>query len=651
MSGTDAINRAVQQGRTSKRTRNQFSVYLSSRHRLPRVSKKNVESATGLLEYAITALPAVSPIDKGQELAAAMQTAARHEPLDSPLRLQTNEVNPHLPNPTPSPAVTNANIADVTAQEPNEMYGGATQNAGAASVLRSFDYTDLTILSDDSDKEVVVDSPAVKAAVYNELLVSPEAGSSRNGFLDATKAERLSPPKQPRTGVLSTVVGARREVIIIESSDEEESSEEAVRPPRRRFTLAEASYGELSLEPHEVSAKGVCSTARAAPFYGNDNEGESAENVSTSETSASESHAARSTLENASFDVLTSKPPAKSVVDNRSPKSRQAATLVSSNDSSAESESSEDNIPLAALRKELSFRAPALVLPHELSEDDVPLATLRKQSASQMPTLVPQAVSEDTCSSTKTQTTLFVNSHKASADNELSEDNVPLSVLRKNRLGNKRRLSDDGETEFAIVYRPTSVVRRSTATRRETKVFNSDAFDAMIYRQSDTQPPSGVAIHPPTTASSTAPRRIFVHGNPAIHAPVVRTEKWLKDKAREIRNRPNRKRWFGKAAERMRWRYNKQVEEDKTKRQTQNKASAGRKTRQDPQPAGYKRVMDFGDVPRDRLPPYVLSDPAFVKGCDWMRKMRDEDVALWRAVEHRTQMTWQHYQGVLQEDD
>ncbi|KAJ4144440.1 hypothetical protein LMH87_003322 [Akanthomyces muscarius] len=633
MSGTNAVNKVTKQRWTSKRTRNQFSV---------------------LLEYAITASPAVSPSDKGQELAAGMQTAAENEPIESLLRLQTNEANPPPSDPAPSSTVTNATIADDTAQDPNEMYDGDTRDAGAASVPRLFDYTDLTILSDDSDQDAAVDLPVVRAAAHDEPLVSPEAESSMDGYLDAiapleTKAERFSTPKRPRTGIHVTNTGVRREIIFIESSDEGESGDEDAYSPISRLTLAEASFDVPSSERHGTSAEDIYSPAQVAPFDGTDNE--SAENGSSFDTSASESHATRSTLENASFDMPPSKPLATSVGHIRSPKSRQATPLVSSIHPSAESESSGDNIPLAVLRKEASFRVPTVV-PNESSEDNIPLATLRKEASSRVPTLVPQVISEDICSSTRTQTTTFLNNHKVSADNESSEDNVPLSVLRKNRLGNKRRLSDDEETEFAIVNRPTPAVRRSTTTRSQTKAFDSDAFDAMIYRQSERQPPFGVSVPRPTAASSAGPRdsRVFVHANPAIHAPVVRTEKWLKDKAREIRSRPNRKKWFGRPAKRLRWLYNKQME-DKMKRQTQNNGSAGRKMRQDPQPAGYKRVMDFGDVPQDRLPPVVLNNPAWVKACKWTRQMRDEDVALSREVEHRTHITWQHYQDVLQEDD
>lgn len=653
MSGTNTANKVTKQRWTSKRTRNQFSVYVSPRRGLPQVSEKSIESATRLLEYAITASPAVSPSDKGQGLAAGMQTAAENEPIESLLCLQTNEANPHPPDLTPS-AVTNATIADDTSQNPKEMYDADVRDAGAASVPRFFDYADLTILSDDSDQDAAVDSPAGRASPLKWPLASPGAESSMGEYLEAisppeVKAERLSTPKRPRTGIHVTNTGARREIIFIESSDESESGDDDVYSPIRRLTLAEASFDVPNSKRHEASAGDVDSPAEAAPFDGTDNE--SAENESSFDTSASESHATCSILENAPFNMPPSEPLATSLGDIRPPKSRQATPLVSSNRSSTESASFEDNIPLAILRKEVSFGLPTVVS-NELSEDDTPLATLRKQTSSRAPTLVPQVTSEEIRSSTRTQTTIVVNNNKSSAGNESSEDNIPLSVLRKSRPGNKRRRGDDEETEFAIVNRPTPAVRRSTVARRQTIPFDSDAFDAMIYRQSETQPPFGVPVPRPITASSAGlgDHRVFVHANPAIHAPVVRTEKWLKDKAREIRSRPNRKKWFGKAVERMRWLYNKQIE-DEMKRRTQIKGSTGRRTRQEPQPAGYKRVMDFGDVPRDRLRPEVLSNPAWVTACQWFREMRNEDMALSREVEHRTQTTWQHYQDVLQEDD
>ncbi|PQK14383.1 hypothetical protein BB8028_0004g13130 [Beauveria bassiana] len=320
-------------------------------------------------------------------------------------------------------------------------------------------------------------------------------------------------------------------------------------------------------------------------------------------------------LEESSFDMPTSKPRGISIDDICSPRSPRA-TSIDKNNASAEDESSYD-----------------------------------------MPISEPRATSvEDICSPETTQapSPLF-DKCNASAENEPPKNNVAVAVLRRTHVSNKRKFSESSDkTDSAVVNQPTRAPRQFAAIRGQPKRFDSDAFDAMIYCQSETQPPPGLAISRPPMTSSAGPAgtnafphddRVFVSANPAIHGPVERSDKWWKDKTLEIRKRPRRKQWFGKAAERMRWLRTTQQEEE-AKRRAQPR---GRQTRQDPLPASYKRVMDFGDVSEDQLPTDVRNNPGWAGACAWMRSMREEDAALHRGVEYRTQRAWQHYQDILRE--
>lgn len=272
---------------------------------------------------------------------------------------------------------------------------------------------------------------------------------------------------------------------------------------------------------------------------------------------------------------------------------------------------------------------------------------------------------------------------------ESSEDDVPLSVLRRKRDAAKRR-SINKRHELHLVNRPAAMRKQSVAAPKK-KPFDSHAFDVMIYSQSQQTPPRGVVLPRQARLRNITPRitplddMIYVAANPAIHKPVQRSEKWQREKTREIRARPNRKRWFGKLAERTRWLRDKRVE-DETKRRPQTRGSVGRTLRRDPEPASYNRVMDYGDVPEHQLPRDVQQHSSWLKACEWFRANREEDriayaehmaarvqeeatsreeeeqayrdkeeqemqATIQRAVEHSTQLTWRHYQNILNEED
>lgn len=181
----------------------------------------------------------------------------------------------------------------------------------------------------------------------------------------------------------------------------------------------------------------------------------------------------------------------------------------------------------------------------------------------------------------------------------------------------------------------------STAKRRD---FDSEAFDAMIYRQSSLRPPPGVpkqsAARPKTPAQvpSTGDQRKYLAVNPAIHLTHYRSDEWFKQKALEIQSRGGRKAWFGKVIERRRWiRAKERAEEEKQKAA---KMSNKKPKRVDPQPWSYNRIMDFGDVPEEELPEDVLQNPAWVKACAWHRENEAKRVLRDRAAKEAHREAW-----------
>ncbi|UNI20623.1 hypothetical protein JDV02_006693 [Purpureocillium takamizusanense] len=127
----------------------------------------------------------------------------------------------------------------------------------------------------------------------------------------------------------------------------------------------------------------------------------------------------------------------------------------------------------------------------------------------------------------------------------------------------------------------------------ETRDFDAAAFDALIYGQpSASRPPPGVFLS-------------------------QRDKKWHEAKALEIKERGNRKHWFGKVVERRRWLQRVHRE----KQLARKKRHPG--TASDPEPWGYNRVIDFEDVPESKLPVDVLRNRDWLKACAWFRENRE----------------------------
>lgn len=223
--------------------------------------------------------------------------------------------------------------------------------------------------------------------------------------------------------------------------------------------------------------------------------------------------------------------------------------------------------------------------------------------------------------------------------------NAPLSPIEK-----------DTSAADETIAAETIVVATEAPPKEQSKAsvpsFDSEAFDTMIYRQSALRPPRGVTVQAPARPKtpvqkpSVEDRRQYLHINPAIHYPYIRSEKWDKEKALEIQARGGRKAWFGKVIERRRWlRAKEKAEEDA--RNAARRAKR-RPARIDPQPWSYNRAMDFGDVPEEELPDDVLQNPAWLKACAWHRENHAKRVLRERATKDASREAWDLAERVME---
>ncbi|PNP43886.1 hypothetical protein TGAMA5MH_04169 [Trichoderma gamsii] len=217
-------------------------------------------------------------------------------------------------------------------------------------------------------------------------------------------------------------------------------------------------------------------------------------------------------------------------------------------------------------------------------------------------------------------------------------------------------------TDGAIVVDQTvvdhTVLVATQAIAEERKkdkvhVFDSEAFDAMIYRQSTLRPPPGVASQAPARPKtplkkpSVEYQRQYLSINPAIHLPVKRSDNWHTKKALEIQARGRRKAWFGKVIERQRWlRAKEKAEEDERNAAKESNQMA---LRIDPQPWSYNRVIDFGDVPHEELPEDVLQNPAWAKACAWHRENHAKRIFREHAAKNANRAAWDQAERVMKD--
>ncbi|KAJ3482444.1 hypothetical protein NLG97_g7568 [Lecanicillium saksenae] len=411
---------------TARRTHAQFSLYYfpftSRRERQEQRDAQAAAMSMGKvaepLENAVTSSSAVTTSEKPQAATAGRQTAVESEPVQSPERLQTNGEQQPLPDPVSSNSATNLTMND-QAMSDTKLF-----DAEAAAVPRTFDYTDLTFSSDESDKEAPVQSPNFTAKappVHDGPSSFPGAqaltAASAYGLAPpTTKAEPASTPRRPRTEVQVMNNGENREYIYIDSSDESDEGDDDTSSPIRRLTLEESSFDMPAMEVPAASVEDVVSPKMTEddpfaeyqpPSYDDEPMGDVFEPSSPEEMARTENTSSEDSI------------PLAILRKNLSP------TVV--NPARNENETSEDDIPLAILRKNGSA---ATVEPTrnetETSEDDIPLAMLRKNLS---PALVRSTRNEK----------------------ETSEDNVPIAFLRTNRSRSKRHLSDDEGDEEAEI--------------------------------------------------------------------------------------------------------------------------------------------------------------------------------------------------------
>ncbi|KAM0418857.1 hypothetical protein ACHAPT_012222 [Fusarium lateritium] len=226
-------------------------------------------------------------------------------------------------------------------------------------------------------------------------------------------------------------------------------------------------------------------------------------------------------------------------------------------------------------------------------------------------------------------------------------------------------IEDDDEANMADVSessddeegpKPADTVMLPFRARYEARrkkmlaAFDSAAFDACIYRQSDLRPPAGVAIPSRTSRkakASSEEHRLFLPANPAIHRMHNRSEDWYKKKCQEIKKRPKRKAWFGKVLERQRW---LQAQEAKLDEECEQARLAGREPPfREPQPRGYKRILDFGDVPEEELPEDVRNNPAWLRACAWHREATNKALQRQHQVNKTTEETQRFFMEAFSE--
>jgi hypothetical protein len=206
------------------------------------------------------------------------------------------------------------------------------------------------------------------------------------------------------------------------------------------------------------------------------------------------------------------------------------------------------------------------------------------------------------------------------------------------------------EPEISIVNRPSPAPKPKDTEFEAVpakRVFDSDAFDEMIYRQFKSKPRtrSGSAGNEPSG-------RLYLPVNPAIHRSHDRTQEWYDDKMREIKERGNRKKWFGKASARLQWLYEKEKREQTQHQQhtpiraaenAHREIAPSHPRRQDPKPRSSVRPLDFGDVRDEILPADVRENPAWLKAAAWHRQSRNGDLETNASISRKRRLTWRQY--------
>ncbi|KAK7419354.1 hypothetical protein QQZ08_010887 [Neonectria magnoliae] len=181
---------------------------------------------------------------------------------------------------------------------------------------------------------------------------------------------------------------------------------------------------------------------------------------------------------------------------------------------------------------------------------------------------------------------------------------------------------DEYSPNVTPIISPSKMMNEASRAKRLAN-FDSAVFDALIYRQSDLKPPSGVSVQvtsPKMATASSEDDRLALHVNPAIHRMHNRSEEWYKKKSKEIQSRGGRKAWFGKTIQRQRYLRSREAATEKERDMARRAGTVP--PRREPQPRGHKKMLDFGVVPEKDLPDDVRKNPAWLKACAWFRETR-----------------------------
>ncbi|KAF4345492.1 hypothetical protein FBEOM_601 [Fusarium beomiforme] len=213
---------------------------------------------------------------------------------------------------------------------------------------------------------------------------------------------------------------------------------------------------------------------------------------------------------------------------------------------------------------------------------------------------------------------------------------------------NMADVSDIDEEVNPVKTVPLSLHAKAEARRKKLLVdFDSEAFDSLIYRQSNLRPPPQVQVSSRIANYNTIfdeQKPLYLPVNPAVHHMHKRSRAWYKKKCEEIRRRPKRKEWFGKVVERQRWLRAMEIEQQEKSQEAERDGTAP--PYKPPEPRGVKRTLDFGDVPEEELPEYVRSNPAWLKACAWFRECEKKAAARQRHVNNKTKETESYFQSL-----
>ncbi|KAH8699688.1 hypothetical protein BGZ61DRAFT_477662 [Ilyonectria robusta] len=304
--------------------------------------------------------------------------------------------------------------------------------------------------------------------------------------------------------------------------------------------------------------------------------------------------------------------PSKVVWANLPPPIQRIASPNSTD--SGEMSDDEDEEPL--IRSRLGKRR-FIMMDHDDSESIYEPSSARESTYSQSPQILAQESGDEYMPMVPELPVLSPQHHDGSDSHS--------TVTSNSSHGNRPVVS-------TVITR--SRVRSEARRAKRLAEFDSDAFDAMIQKQSELSP-NVVSASPRSPRKVMAAKeddRVALHVNPAIHGMHNRSEEWHQRKAKEIKSRGGRKAWFGKVHERQRYIHAKA--EEAAKERERALRAGEMPPHRDPQPRVYKRTLDFGDIPMAELPEDVKKNKAWMKACAWHRATKSQPIQ--RQVPQRT---------------